>query len=48
VLDNLLIFNYLNFANIGLGAGVYYRWGHLRKDYWADNLRFRLSVMLSL
>jgi Family of unknown function (DUF5686) len=48
VLDNLLVFNYLNFANIGLGAGVYYRWGHLRKDNWADNLRFRLSATMSL
>jgi hypothetical protein len=48
LLNNLLIINYLNFANIGFGGGVYYRWGYLRENSWMNNLRFRLSATFSL
>lgn len=47
IIDNLLRINYLNFAYLGLGAGVYYRYGayHLPGGV-GENLAFRLSMAL--
>lgn len=47
-LDNLLRFNYLNVAYIGLGGAVFYRWGGLQAERWQDNLSFRATMRFSL
>jgi hypothetical protein len=47
-LDNLLMFNYVNIAYLGLGGGVYYRWGAYTDPDWQRNLSFRLAVKLNL
>ena len=43
-LDNLIRINVLNFAQIGLGAGVFYRYGtyHLAKEI--DNYSFKFRA----
>lgn len=45
IIDNLLRINYLNFAYLGLGGGLYYRYGayHLPGGV-GENLAFRLSI----
>ncbi|WP_185154586.1 DUF5686 and carboxypeptidase-like regulatory domain-containing protein [Flavilitoribacter nigricans] len=45
VLDNIIRLNYVNFAYLGFGGGVYYRYGayHLPGGV-GENLAFRLSV----
>ena len=48
VLDNLLKFNYLNFSNLGIGVGSFYRWGYQTAADWRKNVSFRLSTRLSL
>jgi Family of unknown function (DUF5686) len=49
ILDNLLTLNYLNFANFGIGGGIYYRWGtELDKNNWQQILNPRLSFKLFL
>ncbi|MBK8557023.1 MAG: carboxypeptidase-like regulatory domain-containing protein [Lewinellaceae bacterium] len=47
-LDNLLRINYVNFARLGLGGAVYYRWGGLSEPRWQDNLLFRLSLRFEI
>jgi hypothetical protein len=49
ILDNLLTINYINFANFGIGGGIYYRWGtELTKDNWQQTLNPRLSFKIFL
>jgi Family of unknown function (DUF5686) len=49
VFDNLLTFNYLNFANFGIGTAFYYRWGNdLTRDNWRQTLNPRLSFKMIL
>jgi hypothetical protein len=49
VLDNLLTINYVNFANLGIGAGFYYRWGNeLTANNWRSVLNPRLSFKMIL
>ena len=47
-LDNLLRFNYLNVAYLGIGGAVFYRWGGLQAEQWRDNLSFRATMRFSL
>lgn len=47
-LDNLLRFNYLNFAYIGVGGAAFYRWGGLQANDWQDNLSFRITMRFAL
>lgn len=42
--DNVLRINYLNIAYLGLGAGVYYRYGYYSNIKSSDNLVFKLSL----
>ena len=44
VAENLLLLNYFNFAYIGLGAGVYYRYGPYALPKKSDNVAFRMSL----
>ena len=46
ILDNLLKINYLNFANIGLGAAVFYQWGTEIASWHSFNpkISFRFSL----
>lgn len=44
VLDNLLLINYFNFAYIGLGGGVYYRYGPYALPKTSENFAFRMSL----
>lgn len=46
VLDNLLKFNYLNFANIGLGGSVFYRWGTDITSWRSFNPRVSFRLFL--
>ena len=48
VVSKLLRFNYLNALYLGLGAGVYYRYGPYALPEAADNLAFRLSISFSM
>ncbi len=49
VLDNLLTLNYINFANVGIGVGFYYRWGNdLTANNWQRMLNPRLSFKMIL
>ena len=45
IIDNLIRLNYFNFAYLGFGGGVYYRYGayHLPGGV-GENMAFRLSV----
>lgn len=44
-LDNLFKLNYLNVAYLGLGGGVFYRYGPYAHDEIKDNLVFKLSII---
>lgn len=46
--DNLLRFNYMNFATLGLGTAVFYQWGPLQRPKWQDNVSIRLSLKFQL
>jgi hypothetical protein len=50
ILDNLLTINYINFANFGIGGGIYYRWGsdELTAKNWQQVLNPRLSFKMFL
>ncbi len=49
ILDNLLTLNYLNFANFGIGGGIYYRWRtELDRKNWQQILNPRLSFKIIL
>lgn len=47
-LDDLLRFNYVNFARIGIGGAVFYRWGALQNPDWQENVTWRLAFRLVL
>jgi hypothetical protein len=47
-LDNLVRFNYLNVAYLGIGGAVFYRWGGLQAERWQDNLSFRATMRFTL
>ncbi len=44
-LDNIFKLNYLNVAYIGLGGGVFYRYGSNAHESVKDNLVFKLSLI---
>ncbi|NVO19516.1 MAG: carboxypeptidase-like regulatory domain-containing protein [Bacteroidetes bacterium] len=46
-LDNLLRINYLNIAYLGLGVGIYYRYGPNSFTETEDNLSLKLSIALT-
>ena len=46
ILDNLLKFNYVNFANVGLGGSVFYRWGTDASSWRSFNPRLSLRFFL--
>ena len=46
--DNLLRIPYFQAVYIGLGGGVSYRWGAYHLPEWKDNLRWQLSVNLTI
>lgn len=47
VIDNLIRLNYVNFAYLGFGGGVYYRYGAYHRPGGAgENLAFRLSITM--
>jgi hypothetical protein len=46
-LDNLLLFNYVNAANLGVGGAVFYRWGGLQSEDWQKNISLRLSLRMN-
>lgn len=47
VVDNIIRINYLNVAWLGVGGGVYYRYGtHHLAGGWTNNTAWRLSVMI--
>lgn len=46
--DNLVRIPYFNFAYIGLGGSVFYRWGAYHLPLLKDNFRFQITVMLSV
>lgn len=47
-LDNLLKVNYMNVGYLGLGAGVYYRYGEYELPESKDNLVYKLSLSFSI
>lgn len=46
--DNLVKLNYMNIGYIGIGAGVYYRYGEYELPQSKDNLVYKLSVSYSV
>jgi len=47
VLENLVRVKYLNFAYIGLGAGMYYRYGPYQNAAFSDNVAWGLKLSVS-
>jgi hypothetical protein len=47
-LDHLLRINYVNFAHLGIGGAVFYRWGGLAAPRWSDNLVYRLALKMTI
>lgn len=47
-LDNLIRLNYVNFAHLGMGGAVFYRWGALHSAQWQKNTSWRLTFRMSL
>ncbi|MXN93031.1 hypothetical protein GR160_17530 [Flavobacterium sp. Sd200] len=46
--DNILKFNYLNIGYLGLGAGVFYRYGGYAYSDAADNAIFKVTMSFSI
>ncbi len=46
-IDNFLRFNYLNIMYVGLGGGIYYRFGEYAFPTLEDNLAYRLRLKFS-
>ena len=44
ILENLIRVKYFNFAYIGLGGGIYYRYGPNQNDDLADNIAYGLKL----
>jgi len=47
ILENLIRVKYLNMAYIGLGAGMYYRYGPEQNEFFRDNVAWGLKISLS-
>lgn len=47
-IDNILKVNYMNVAYLGLGFGVYYRYGAYSQPEFNDNLVFKFSMSMSI
>lgn len=47
IIDDILRFNYLNIAYLGVGGGVFYRYGSYANHNMADNFVYRFSVTFS-
>lgn len=47
VIENILRFKYLNVAYIGLGAGMYYRYGPYQNEAFKDNVAWGLKLSFS-
>lgn len=47
VIDNLYRFKYLNILYLGIGGGVYYRYGAYAFSDYSENLAYRFRVMMS-
>lgn len=43
-LDNIVRFNYINFAYLGIGFAAYVRYGHYAFEEFGDNIAYRLTV----
>jgi hypothetical protein len=43
-IDNIIKLNYLNIAYLGLGAGIFYRYGPTTEIEWKDNLAIKFSM----
>ena len=46
VVDNILRFNYMNMGYLGLGVGVYYRYGPNALPTFKENRRVQVTTML--
>ena len=46
-IDNLIKLNYVNFMYLGLGGGIYYRYGKNAFPLLEDNLAYRLRIKFS-
>ncbi len=47
ILENLVRVKYLNFAYIGLGAGMYYRYGPYQNEAFSDNVAWGIKLSVS-
>ncbi len=47
-LDNLIKLNYMNLADIGFGAGCYYRYGYYTNQEFKDNVAFKFTLNFSI
>ncbi len=47
ILENLIRVKYLNMAYIGLGAGMYYRYGPNQNELFRDNVAWGLKISVS-
>ncbi|MFK7979185.1 MAG: hypothetical protein AB8G86_04330 [Saprospiraceae bacterium] len=47
IIENILRFKYLNVAYIGLGAGMYYRYGPYQNEFFKDNVAWGLKLSTS-
>ena len=47
IIDQIIRFNYINIAYIGVGGGVFYRYGPNRLPNQRDNLAFKISINFS-
>lgn len=47
VITNLVRFSYVNLIYIGLGGGVFYRYGHNALEKESDNYAYKLALTFS-
>jgi len=47
IVDNIVRINYLNILYIGLGAGIFYRYGHYHLSNELDNFSFKTSLRIT-
>ena len=47
IIENILRFKYLNIAYIGIGVGMYYRYGPYQKEAFTDNVAWGLTFSFS-
>jgi hypothetical protein len=46
-IDNLIRFNYFNIMLVGLGGGIYYRYGNYAFSTFNENSAYRLRLKFS-